>query len=84
MGAQAVVSGAAGQRRSLAAKCLSRFGNPLVLLLLAPSALSFATDDATSTAVISVIILLAAMLVCYLLLVQFTKRAFVRRINHGR
>ena len=37
---------AASHRRSLALEFLSRFRNPLVLLLLAASAISFMTGDA--------------------------------------
>ena len=53
---------AASHRRSLALEFLSRFRNPLVLLLLAASAISFMTGDATSFYVISAIIFLSVTL----------------------
>jgi len=53
-----VVSG----RRSLLIEFLSRFRNPLVLLLLAASAVSYATGEAASSYVIAVIVSLSVTL----------------------
>ncbi len=53
---------AASRRRSLALEFLSCFRNPLVLLLLAASAVSLFTGDATSFYVISAIIILSVAL----------------------
>lgn len=52
----------ASRRRSLAIEFLSRFRNPLVLLLLVASAISFLTGDATSSYVISTIVFLSVTL----------------------
>jgi P-type Mg2+ transporter len=53
---------AASHRRSLVMEFLSRFRNPLVLLLLAASVISFVTGDATSFYVIVAIIFLSVTL----------------------
>ncbi len=50
------------RRRLLAAEFLSRFRNPLVVLLLAASVMSFITGDAASSYVIGVIIVLSVSL----------------------
>ena len=49
-------------RRSIALQFLARFGNPLVVVLLAACAISAATGDATSAAVIAVMVLLSVVL----------------------
>jgi P-type Mg2+ transporter len=50
------------RRRHIALEFLSKFGNPLVLVLLAASAISELTGDTTSFAIISVVIFLSVSL----------------------
>jgi Mg2+-importing ATPase len=53
---------AEGRRRSLPAQFLARFGNPLILLLVAAGGVSAATGDRHSAAVILVMVLLSVSL----------------------
>ena len=52
----------AGHRRALVLQLLSRFRNPLVLLLLAASVISAVTHDVTSSTIIVVVIVLSVTL----------------------
>ncbi|HTT80127.1 MAG TPA: magnesium-translocating P-type ATPase [Stellaceae bacterium] len=53
---------ARAQRSSLPRKFISRFGNPLVLILLAAAAISAATGDLASFVIIATIVLVSAIL----------------------
>ena len=50
------------RRQSALLQFLARFRNPLVLILLAASAISAATGDATSATVVAVMVLLSVIL----------------------